>query len=540
MSHAHGAMDRWFGIKQWPVAFALAAAAALAGCGGGGGGSGGGTATIPEPGDVPTVSSLTLTPEELLVTEGNVANIELAIELSDGSTGRPRDNGVVWTSADPDVATVSATGNVTADVQGAAFGRTDLTVAFGGKEQVIPINVGRLRIDLGDVEIAPGVEQPLRVRASFADGRVRDVTGEAVWTSSDGAIASILIGEGEPPRLRGEGEGTAVIRAEWRSMQSASRVTIVPDPSAPSLVVTPATIDLAVGESGQLRAFQTAGDADAEEVTADATWRSSDPGVVQVDGNGQIEAFALAEVTIKAERDGLSAESQVRAISAVVDGPVGVLVTAQPNFVVTDVEPARAQLSAQLIFADVDDVEAGGREARFSVVGPGVVDPEATLFDGSLRARTELISDSNVGLETLEVTVDATEGGTTLIDRVVVTAVDSLNDLFATTRTVITPEGIGCLDGECPAGTVFAFTLTNASNRNFSIDEGGDAITLRNGDTQLHLSQDFSRSFGGGGTTEILIGLEAPLPDDGFSARYELIDDASGKVVVFEQEFTTP
>jgi uncharacterized protein YjdB len=85
----------------------------------------------------------------------------------------------------------------------------------------------------------------------------------------------------------------------------------VPGGGGPQFAVNPATIEIGVGETVQLRARLNGEALDAGALE----WYSSDPERVLVSADGLAEGLAIGSVAIIAEHGGLSATSTVTVVS---------------------------------------------------------------------------------------------------------------------------------------------------------------------------------------------------------------------------------
>jgi len=90
------------------------------------------------------------------------------------------------------------------------------------------IEVGRAkRIEIIPAEVAldlPGQEQQMLVLAHYADGGVRDVTREAIFSSNNGDVAAVKDG-----LVKGVRRGEAAILVRYEGMYAANQVTVMGD-----------------------------------------------------------------------------------------------------------------------------------------------------------------------------------------------------------------------------------------------------------------------------------------------------------------------
>ncbi len=130
-----------------------------------------------------------------------------------------------------------------------------------------------------------------RVEATFDKGMPNDVTREALLTakSTDPNTAPVAIALG---RIEGKRPGRAVVFAQYNGVKSKNGLAIVVvDEIAPDAIdIVPASIELSVGETMDLRATGFVGRGDQRKTLGDVTsygdlrWRSDKPRIARVDG----------------------------------------------------------------------------------------------------------------------------------------------------------------------------------------------------------------------------------------------------------------
>jgi hypothetical protein len=110
----------------------------------------------------------------------------------------------------------------------------------------------------------------------------------------------------------------ATITATSEGKSGSASVTVTPVPVA-SVEVAPTTLDLTVGQTGQLTA--TPKDAGGEALSGrTVSWDSSDDAVATVDSNGLVTAVAVGSATVTATAEGQSGTATVT-VSPVVFNP---------------------------------------------------------------------------------------------------------------------------------------------------------------------------------------------------------------------------
>ena len=243
--------------------------------------------------DVP-VSSVTISRPSAELVIGETVQITATVIPSDAT-----DKNILWSSANPSVATVSNGGLVTA----VAEGSTEITASAGGKKASCKVTVSKKVVEVSSVELnktelslVKGASETLIATVNPADATNKTI----IWDSRDASVASVD-GDGKVTALAG---GTTVITAMASGKVASCTVTV----SVPveSLSLDQTSVILAENESITLTA--TVGPADATDKTV--TWSSSNPAIATVE-DGKVTAIKEGSATITAKAGEKSATCQV-------------------------------------------------------------------------------------------------------------------------------------------------------------------------------------------------------------------------------------
>ena len=281
------------------------------------------------------VASVTVSPATASLIKGNTLQLAAAEKDASGNvlTGRT----VTWTSSAPAVATVSASGLVTAVAAGTATitatsegvkGTAAVTVANPTKPgQVIDLAVSGVTdtsLTLTFSEVGDGTGKP----ASYD---MRWKTGNFAWPSATDVargtckvpLAGTAIGAKRSCTVLGLARGTtysfevvafrgtlnvnAVFGALSNSAKGTTTAGTAPAPVA-SVTVSPVSASLAVGTTKQLSAVLK--DASGTTLTGRTiTWASSNAAVATVSGTGLVSAKVAGSATITATSETKSGAS---------------------------------------------------------------------------------------------------------------------------------------------------------------------------------------------------------------------------------------
>jgi uncharacterized protein YjdB len=251
------------------------------------------------------VVSVSVTPPTATLVVGATRAFTATPRAADGSTvgGRP----VVWSSATPAVATVSAAGVVTA----VAPGTTQVLAQVDGITGSATVTVQRVAV--AAVQVTPGtasipIGSTVALAATPRDAAGNALAGRTVIWSSDNTAVAVVTSEG---RVAGVGPGTTTVRATSEGVTGTATITVTV-----SVRISPATVS--VRDRGSNRTAQlVAVDAAGEILPADqVTWQSSDPAVATVTDAGLVRGVSsgttgTATAVITATYQGVSATATV-------------------------------------------------------------------------------------------------------------------------------------------------------------------------------------------------------------------------------------
>jgi uncharacterized protein YjdB len=330
-------------------------------------------ATAP-PAPTPTMTSVALDPSSLILTAGGSAQLTARGLYSDGSTAACTPSS--WSSAQPQIASVSNSGMVTA-VRAGTASVTALCNGMVSSPAALTVNAARPTITSvnlvpGALALTVGDTAQLVALATYSDASVASCSPSA-WTSLQPLIASVS-GAG---RVTAAAKGTASVVAVCSNVGSAPATVVVspPKPTITSVRVTPGALALTVGDTSRLVATAIYSDSTTAPCSP-ASWSSSAPLMASVSGAGVVTAVAK----------GTSAVTAV--CSNIVSLPVAVVVS-PPKPTITSVSLApvtlaltvgdTAQLIATATYSDastascIPTVWSSNLPLRVSVSGTGLV-----------------------------------------------------------------------------------------------------------------------------------------------------------------------
>ncbi len=262
--------------------------------------------TVPAIVQAPVASIVVATPAIALVP-GGTAQIEVSAE--DASGNALAGETITWNTSNAPVATVSATGVVTAvaigtatitasseGVSGAATVTVTATTAPVAALAITPDSVG-----IGTGSVSGSSDHQLQLRAIATDSSGNLVSGQTVvWSSSDAAIATVS----STGLMTGSADVTTsspvTITATCAGKVAAALFWV--NPPVAAVVVTPPAATLSIGGTIQL----TASVQDASGHTLNGvplTWGSANAKIAR-QSKGLVTALAAGTATINAVTPG--------------------------------------------------------------------------------------------------------------------------------------------------------------------------------------------------------------------------------------------
>ena len=254
------------------------------------------------------VASVAVSPDAATLIPGH--SVQLAATPLDAEGNPLAGRVVTWSSSNPAIASVDATGLVTAH----AAGPVTISATSEGKTGTAAITVSSVAV--ASVEVTPaattieanGDTVRLTAVARDADGNI--LTDRiTTWTSSDAAAATVDANG----LVTGVAPGGADVSVTIEGISDTATITVVP-PAVASVQVTPATATMEAGMGLALTA--TLRDARGNTLTGrPVLWTSSDEAVAVVESDdGEVSGVAPGTATITATSEGQSGTAAITVV----------------------------------------------------------------------------------------------------------------------------------------------------------------------------------------------------------------------------------
>ena len=261
-----------------------------------------------------TLVSIAITPNSPSIASGTTQQFTATGTFSDGST-QDVSSQTVWSSSNPSVLTIDATGYATSDSTGSAQVTATLNSvsATTGNVMVTPATLSSLTLSPTSVTIAKGTKRQFTVTAVFSDGSMQNVTGQATWTTSNGAVAGVDANG----LATGNAVGSAQVTATYQGFTASTMSFTVTPATLVSIAFSPANPTVAAGTSAQVSVIGTYSDGTTQDLTGAASYASSSPAVATVNAAGLITGVSQGTDTITVSAGGQTSSFTVSVSSAV-------------------------------------------------------------------------------------------------------------------------------------------------------------------------------------------------------------------------------
>ncbi|MGI4757263.1 MAG: beta strand repeat-containing protein, partial [Janthinobacterium lividum] len=254
--------------------------------------------------------SIQITPGTVSLPAGSVLQILATARFTDGSS-QDVTSAVNYTSSNSAVATVDSHGHL----QAVGSGSATIYATLNGVTASIPVTINNaalssISITPSDLDLAAGLSSQLTATGTFTDGSTQDLTASLTWTSSNPAVASVS----PTGNVVVASVGSAIITANNGSV--AAQVTVNGSSAViTAIAVSPASANLAAGQTQQFLATATLSDSSQQDVTASVHWSVGDPSKATVsdsnDSKGLVTALHFGSTAVLATANGVSGSANL-------------------------------------------------------------------------------------------------------------------------------------------------------------------------------------------------------------------------------------
>lgn len=238
------------------------------------------------------VEGVTLPDASVSLVKGRSLTLKATVLPEDAT-----DKSVSWSSSEPSIASVDASGKVT----GLTVGKAVITATASGFTASCEVNVyipvTSVKLDQSSYTLNKGKSFKLTATVSPDDATYPTVS----WESSDAAVASV----DADGNVKGLTVGEATITAKAGDCTATCRVKVIVPVTSVSLNKTEITLE-------ETRTYQLQATVNPSEATdKTVTWTSSDESVARVDANGAVKGISAGHAVITAKAGDCTATCQV-------------------------------------------------------------------------------------------------------------------------------------------------------------------------------------------------------------------------------------
>jgi Big-like domain-containing protein len=346
-----------------------------------------------------TLVSITVTATSYSITKGTSEQFTATGTYSDNSTQNITSS-VTWSSQTTSVATITSGGMVSA----VGTGTSNIQATLGGVNgsatlTVTPATLVSIAVTPTNPTIGTTGTEQFTATGTYSDNSTQNLTTTVTWSSSQMNIATISNTAGTNGLATAVTNGTTTIQAMLGSVQGSTMLTV----SAVSLqVIVVSPQNPSIADNGATQAFTATGhysDGTTQNLTATATWTSSNGSVASVNSSGLATSATL----------GSRVNAGFTSIQAAVGSTKGVSILSVTNHTSNSIGFAG-------VFTQHNDISRTGQNLNESILTPTNVNTATfgKLFsqavDGYIYAQPLYVPNVTIAGGTHNVIYVATEG----------------------------------------------------------------------------------------------------------------------------------
>ncbi len=328
------------------------------------------------------VTGIKLSATSLLMAKSTTRLLRAVVTPENATT-----TDVTWTSSDTSVATVNASGLVTAKQTGAAKitatssdGKMYASCVVTVYQQVTDVN-----LSVSSVTLAVGKSKTISVTVKPSTATYKSVT----WTSSDSTVAKVS-SVGVVTALKA---GTVTITATSKDKCASASCKVTVTQPATGIVLNYAKAVVRVGGYRVLKATVLP----VTATNTSVTWKSSDEGIATVDQNGVVTGVSKGSVYIIATNsEGKSAKCLIgvyKSVTGITLNKTSLTLNVGKTSTITPViQPSDAGYKTVIWTSSNNDVATVNSNGVVKAIAPGYAKITATTTDGKKTASCDVLA----------------------------------------------------------------------------------------------------------------------------------------------------
>jgi hypothetical protein len=234
-----------------------------------------------------TLVSIAVTPAQTVLAPASTVGFQAIGTYSDQST-QNLTGLATWTTSDPSVVAVVATGLAT----GQSAGTATITATYqsipstsGGAVIVTSSPLASIAVTPSAPSVPEGVSVGFQATGTFADQTKQTLTSNVTWASGRPAVAIISNAPGQQGAAIGVSAGQTAITAVFAGIVGNANLTVT-NATIVSIAVAPANANVSAGTQVSYTAKGTFSDQSVIDLTNQVTWSSSVATVATINSPG--------------------------------------------------------------------------------------------------------------------------------------------------------------------------------------------------------------------------------------------------------------
>jgi trimeric autotransporter adhesin len=287
-------------MRKISLTIVLAALSMVAGCGGNGANNGS---------NGPALESISVTASSANIVVNQTVQMTATGTYS-GSTKKDLTNSVSWSSSSTSIATVSASGVLTAKSSGTVSITATMNSISGSSQLTIAPALVSIAITPVGARIARETALQFTATGSYTDNSTQNITGSVNWSSSNASVATISNTSPTKGLVHGISAGNVTIRASSGSISGTANLGVT-SAAATSLAIAPTNASLPLDVSQQFTATATFSDGTSQDVTDVVSWSSQNSSIATITVSGLATAKSIGTTNIAATFESTSASTSL-------------------------------------------------------------------------------------------------------------------------------------------------------------------------------------------------------------------------------------
>ena len=226
-----------------------------------------------------------------------------------------------WSTASQAIASVTNAGNTKGLLSAHSAGETSLIARYDGLESSIPLTVTEaelidMRLSPRTLEFTAGVSAQFDVTGIFSNSTTQILNNNALWLSTDDAIASV----DESGLVTAHRSGQVTISASIDHFTVNANLQ-VSAPALTGITITPTSISLAAGTQIALTAVGHYADNSVHDISSQVNWQVANTQIATLTDLSatKIQGLNAGTTTLSASLDNIDQEIQITVTEALIE-----------------------------------------------------------------------------------------------------------------------------------------------------------------------------------------------------------------------------